>query len=302
MTYRKRRQRLISIHLNWQNIFGAKHLQCPNPDNHVNGDCHPSAFVYPDGIHCFGCGWRTTDLAEACEIFFGWSRKHTARWAYNYMATHPPRPEKTVQIKPIPLGAVDIWVNARTSRDTEYLLHKYSVSPDILDIAKIGYIPDRAFTIPHLGLDGRVWAIKFRRDDRESDKPPKYWSFENRGYHYIYPAFAVHHYTKQKTPQRIVLCEGEFDCLAALSHDIPAIAVPSGSATNLTQWAWFWQWMGDNGIILYLGYDMDDAGYAASQRAFTYLSKNHPGLLTIRLEWEGGKDIAEQLSEGGKII
>jgi len=203
---KQKQRKHIRRYLNWQDLFGARHFSCPNP-GHV--DEHPSAFTYPNGIYCHGCGWQTSDITEACEIFFGWDRKQTHRRIFHYLMTHPPRIEEAAQVQPIPLKKIDEWANKRKALEAAYIYKIWGVSPQIQDMALLGYT-GKAFSIPHIGLDGRVWAVKFRHDDRkEENTNSKYWAFEKRPLNFLYPSFVVWKATKQEPPKHIILCEGE---------------------------------------------------------------------------------------------
>lgn len=297
--HRAAQTKLIKQFLNWQDIFGATHLKCPNP---AHADMHPSAFVYPNGIYCFGCGWRTLDIYEATRIYLGWTHHKARRELYSYISAHPPRGEKIKHNKPVPPEAVEKWIFQLHQEDVEYLREQYAIDEHVLAAAMIGHT-GRAFSIPHLGLDGNTWAVKFRRDDRLKSDGPKYWSLENRSYHHhLYPAVALWHYLNTGMPKRILLCEGEFDCLSALSHGYAAVSVPAGNMTKLENWAWIWQEFADAEVVIYLCYDQDKPGRLAAQEAFSYFKTNHPTLLIIEACWEGAKDIAEYFNRGGKDL
>ena len=293
--------RLIRKYINWQDVFGVGHRRCPFPERHAEGDKHPSVFIYPNGAYCFGCGWHTSDILEACRIFLGWSIPKARRYLYGLLAQG--RVQQTVQqseaIKPVSPTLIRKWMNQRKPQDVQYLCDRYALSPIVLNRAFIGY-EGNAFTIPHLGLDHQVWAVKFRRDDRKTQDGPKYWALEGRGFYYLYPAFALN-WILNNRPSQVLLCEGEFDALSALSHNIPAISVPSGSSTKLKWWSGIWGRFADMGTTLYLAFDMDDAGQRARTAAFYYFERNFPNLLVVSLEWEGGKDVAEVLKARGRL-
>ena len=291
----------VRQYLNWQDLFGAIHLECPNPD-HV--DIHPSAFVYPNGIYCHGCGWQTSDITEAGAVFFDWNRKETHRRVFHYLTTHPPRADKVVQIRPIPLEKIEEWAGQRRALDGAYLYKVWGVTPQIQEMALLG-CTGRAFVIPHIGLDGRVWAVKFRKDDRKKDnaRGSKYWAFEKRPFTFLYPSFMVWAITKQEAPKRIILCEGEFDALAAISSGHAAVSLPSGANTALAKWAWFWQKLVEFEATVYLAFDKDNAGDHATQKAFHYFRDNFPKLLVIELVWDGdAKDVADLIAKGGVLL
>jgi len=295
--HHQKQSKIIANHLDWQDLFGAQHYRCSNPEHK---DEHASLFVYPDGMHCFGCGWRIYDIGEACRIFLGWNNAKTRRLLYNYLANHPPRAEKLEQLNPIPVRLINAWVDARCARDTKYLADKYSISSDVLDLALIGVVGD-AFSIPHIGLDGNVWTVKFRRDDRKTTDGPKYWSYKGRGQHYLFPAFALWNYLKVQPPKRLLICESELDALSAMTHGYAALAVPSGANTNLDKWRGIWSQFVANNVTFYVAFDMDEAGQRAAASAQKYLS-NFPGSLVIRLEWEGANDLADLFIRGGSPL
>ena len=294
--HHERQDELINHYVNWQAVFGAQHFRCPNPSHQ---DDHPSVFVYPNGMHCFGCGWGTGDIWYACKIFLGWDRAKTRRQLFNFMQSHSsPRKDNNKQSNPLSIGMIRVWVDSRDTQDTKYLVDKYSVSSEILDLTLIGYTGN-AFSIPHVGLDGRVWTVKFRRDDRQTTDPPKYWGLEGREQNYLFPAFALWSYLKEQ-PESLLLCESEFDALSALSHGYAALSVPSGSSTRLDKWEGIWGELAKREVVIYLAFDMDKAGQKAATKASLYFSK-FPSILTVRASWDDANDLAELFVKGGII-
>lgn len=293
---------LINEFLNWQDVFGAGHLRCPQHRHHVRGeDAHPSAFVYPNGIYCFGCGWHTNDILEACEIFLDMRPDAARRKLLQHLKRRPPRVEDARQKQPIPLSKVDGWIKNLQAHDMAYIYKVWGIEPRIQQAALLGY-NERAFIIPHVGLDGRIWAVKFRRDDRKGTEGTKYWSAAHRSFDFLYPSFEVWKMIKQDMPSRILLCEGEFDALAAVSAGHAAVSLPSGAATSPDKWDWFWDKLDQAGVSVYLAFDQDKAGQRAGRQVRHYLEKIVPDLLVIDLEWDGAKDVAELVAQGRNLL
>ncbi|MCO1580536.1 hypothetical protein M8C13_32755 [Crossiella sp. SN42] len=52
-------------------------IRCPNPAAHRRGDARPSCAVYPDGLHCFSCGFHADAVAlwqqvRGCDFRTAW--------------------------------------------------------------------------------------------------------------------------------------------------------------------------------------------------------------------------------------
>jgi len=291
--------RLVAIktYLDWQSVFGEGHLRCPNAQVHVNGDQHPSAFVYEDGIFCFGCGWHTDDIIEACRVFRGWQPSKTIREIYHHLVRNPPRLRKDVRDTPFPIEPIERWASRLTAQDVSFIQRTWGTTPHIQRAALLGHTGD-SFAIPHVGLDDQVWAVKFRRDDRIRTTGPKYWAARACSLKYLYPSFVVKSYLSVGLPRELFLCEGEFDALAALSYGYPAVALPSGVATRLDKWPELWTRLSGN-VSLRIAFDNDNAGNAAACVAFEYFSEAYPDLETQRVELPKDQDVASFLLAGG---
>ena len=278
-------------------MFGRGHLRCFNPEHQ---DEHPSAFVYPDGIFCFGCGKTLTDIFEAVRIYYGWGYTEALRKLW-------PVATKTARVKtqkkrtrPIPDEVWQEWTAALDAASAAVLCQRYAITPAIIKHRKLGYT-GVAFSIPHFGIDGKCWGVKFRADPRKKIEGPKYWALKPSLFETLYPASHFLHYLR-KPPRHLWLTEGEFDAMALHARKLPALALPSGVNTPLEKWQEFWKKLERAGTFIWLCFDKDAAGKAGVVAALDYFKTATPDLLVGQQMWDGeAKDIAEYLRGGGKL-
>jgi len=293
----KRRAELIKEHIDWRDVFGTGHLRCFNPEHK---DEHPSAFVYPDGIFCFGCHHTLTDIFEAVRFYFGWGYTEALRRLWPIAVKEARLNVKQKRTRPIPDSVWQEWADALDAAGAAELCRRYGLNTAVIKERKLGYT-GVAFSIPHFGMDGKCWGVKFRADPRKEVKGPKYWALKPSLFECLYPAAHYLQY-RQSPPPDLWLVEGEFDAMALHSRGYPALALPSGVATPLEKWEDFWQQLEQAGTFIWLCFDKDDAGKAGIVRATDYFSATTPDLIVGQQLWEGdAKDIAEYLRDGGII-
>jgi len=278
----------IKKYIDFQDVFGATHIHCVNPSHEDN---HPSAYVYPDHIYCFSCGTVERDIVKAYMKHNKTTFKSAIRQLWYILAMKGARTyqKEQVEIKPIPLNQITEWTIALKLLDSkmEFLKNHYAISPQIIDVANIGYT-GTAFSIPHTGGDGLVYNVKFRADPELNLDGPKYWSLKHRKFIHPYPGYLYAEYY-QNPPKILAITEGEFDTLANLSHNIPSLATGTASIRP-EKYCDFFLKLRDTDTFVYLAFDNDEAGYKIGQRFMEYL--DHLGVRNEKANFNG-KDTAE---------
>lgn len=139
----------------------------------------------------------------------------------------------------------------------------------------------RAITIPVFDAEGQFLFFKYRRAPWTEDGP-KYWYAKEGG--------KVSLYNADQLPGNpdIVICEGEFDCLALEAQGIPAVTSTGGAGSF--QEAWVPLFAGKN---VFVCLDNDKAGLEGAIR----ICKMIDGAKIVPLP-EGVKDVSDFFAAG----
>lgn len=128
------------------------------------------------------------------------------------------------------------------------------ISNDIIDTLSIGYAEiagAKWIVFPILDVDGAVMYLKLKRPPDAPDDQPKGLTHPAGQEATLYPR----PYLTTKT-EEIVVCEGEPDACALLSHGITAITSTAGANTFREEWLEFFP----QGCRVILCFDLDEAG------------------------------------------
>lgn len=128
---------------------------------------------------------------------------------------------------------IRLWLNQRGISDI--IIDKYEIT-----------FADGRIVIPVHDSNGNIIFRKHRRNP-ESDEGPKY--------KYDFGSNSALYGREDAGESYAVICEGEFDCLALRSRDIPAYSSTGGSGTFEKSWA---ERFANKDV--YICYDNDDAG------------------------------------------
>jgi DNA primase len=290
-------------------------------------DTRPSFFVYPDGFHCFGCGWHgnVVDFVAAAEQV-GW-REALDLLAGGHLgapkAVRPPAPEERAPTAE-ELAAVQVaWETCRRHlrdrRPREYLARR-GIPLDVAEELGLGYwAPGVATRLEALGLVEAALAVGLLRRRRSpmGEELPRYWEpFRGRviipdltrgGQARWLTGRAADDVTEPKylnlslpkpllgldtvEGEEAALVEGPLDWVAARAMGLPAVATLGAHVGRLkiTSLARFRR--------VFLLFDADEAG----QQAARDLAKALGRRAVIVPIPKGAKDVADLLlAQGGK--
>lgn len=141
--------------------------------------------------------------------------------------------------------------------------------------------------IPVCGEDGSFLFNKYRRSPLRND---------NDGPKYIYDKGSkavLYGYHRAKSERRVLLTEGELDCLVAWSANIPAISSTGGAMTFKEEWA---ESLKDKEVVICL--DNDAAGGEGMARVLDMVP--HARILFLP-DRPGIKDISDYAQAGGDL-
>lgn len=139
--------------------------------------------------------------------------------------------------------------------------------------------------IPVLNEKGIFIFNKYRRNPMDESKPK--YIYDKGGQVTIY---GLH---KAKTSDRILITEGELDCLTAWSANIPAITSTGGAMSFQEEWAVL---LKDKDVTIC--FDNDEAGAKGMVKVLEHLPTAHVCFLPDR---PGIKDITDYVSAGGDL-
>lgn len=140
-----------------------------------------------------------------------------------------------------------------------------------------------------IAFGGRILHPKGEKDSKYLNSPelPHYHKKEN--------LFAFNFARKSiKTNNKVIICEGYMDCIAYHQCGIDYAVAPLGTALTEEQVRMLQSFTD----TVYLSYDSDSAGQAATKKAIFMCRKNDLSVKVIRLK--GGKDPAEIMLSFGK--
>lgn len=187
-------------------------------------------------------------------------------------------------------GSVKTCHQALPANIRQYLNGR-GITDAIIRVHKLGWgkFYDKWWiTIPIKDAEGNYTFLKLRRDPEDATNPDKY-KFNPVG-----SKAAIFGLDMLKGDEdRIVICEGEFDCLLLVARGISAITSTAGAETFKKEWL---EKVGNHRKI-YLCFDNDDAGRKGAERVAKLLENtgNEVYIITLPLEVGEGGDITDYL-------
>jgi len=164
-----------------------------------------------------------------------------------------------------------------TDRIRQYL-HGRGLTDTVIDRYLLGWSGWR-ITIPITNRDGEVAFFKLAKDPEDNADTPKMLTAPG-GTAELYGWEQV-----QVRPERLVICEGEFDRLVFESRGIPAVTSTAGAGTFRLEWADALRDIPQ----LFVCFDRDAAGETGANR----LARLLPQALLVRLP--------DEVGEGGDV-
>jgi DNA primase len=195
-------------------------------------DSDPSLHVYPDHLHCYGCG-EHMDLLD----FVGWKENLDVRKDFDrllelldaqYVGMLPAPPSLPPRKPPgaVPPNVAE-YLHQRLGVRRAWF-HRRGLTDKTIDEELLGY-DRRAFAIPVWSVDGKLLTVRFRRDDDalgdDAEMHSKYWGMAGRNEVYLYNAKALR---LVEVWRFVVICEGELDALRLYQEGIPTVSATNG--------------------------------------------------------------------------
>lgn len=280
-------------------------IPCVNVNHH---DPTASLAVYPDHLHCFGCGFHRNDWDEALAILLGKTIVEARVLAQHYDSDKLDGYREKVETAPrtpIPSAFADIYHRHLLTVRKERLewLYARGINDDTIREARLGHT-GTAFTIPVCSKEQRLLTVRYRRDDYfeplqvegvSSSSTPKYSGMPGRNGLYLYGEDRL-----ANAKQRFCfICEGEFDSLRLWQEGIPSCSATNG-ARQAFRVPGLLRRMFPRIRQLVVATDSDDAGEQAAEA--TIRAAAALGYQVYRLSWlEEAKDITEYLGQGGTL-
>lgn len=159
-------------------------------------------------------------------------------------------------------------------------LNGRGITDDIITLHQLGWNGQR-ITIPITNRDGLLACFKLAKDPEDTSSAPKMMT--SRG-------GRVELYGWERViakPERLVICEGEFDRLVLEAHGVAAVTSTGGAGSFNTEWAAELLSVPD----LYLCFDRDNAGRQGALRASRCLP--HARIIDLPDDVGPGGDITD---------
>jgi DNA primase len=156
----------------------------------------------------------------------------------------------------------------------DYLHDQRGISDVVIDLHLLGWNGNR-ITIPVFNRAGAVAFFKLAKDPEDKSDSPKMLAT---------PGAHAELYGWERVlanPERIIICEGEFDCLVLESQGFSAVTSTGGALTFRAEWAEDFHDIPD----VYICYDNDTAGQQGGERVAQLI----PHARIVRLPGEVGE-------------
>ena len=207
------------------------------------------------------------------------------------------REEKSAEpAKPLPSEAtIKRWAAElrKYPKRLGYLTDERGINREVIQEYKVGWdAGSRAYTIPWRDQDGVLVNVKWiRYEELNGDK--SVWWVKGRPIGGLWP-----HDQLSGDGSFIAVCEGDWDALVLISHDIPAVTVPSGGGKG--KWRDEWSPRFASRQVAVVG-DCDDAGRALADEAATSISAFAKLVWPVELNEEraDGYDVSNWFADGG---
>ncbi|MDO8468154.1 MAG: toprim domain-containing protein [Candidatus Peribacter sp.] len=168
-------------------------------------------------------------------------------------------------------------------------LHGRGITDDIISALGLFWTehgPHKWIAIPILDREGNLLFHKLKRPPHAPERQPKSMVYPKGNGAELFPLLYLHNRL-----QRVVLCEGEPDALALLSHGIEAVCSTAGAQTFKEEWLEHFP----QGIAVVLCFDLDDAGRKGKEKAAKLIQKHRPDIVLSVV------DLPENLGKGGDV-
>lgn len=224
-------------------------------------------------------------LMELKSLSFLQAKEELAKYGIRPLGDDPsPRRKESKKKKPsLPEHQITGYVKALTGETIQFLRETRGLSKEVIDKYRLGYHKQKGrFTIPVMQGDECV-NIRLYSPDKEPKILP------------ISPGRSIQLYPKdQLSNDKVWLCEGEFDALCGISHELNAVTITGGAGS----------WRDDFTPLfkdkrVYIAYDCDEGGRKGARRIAEILCKIAQ-VRIIDLGLGDGEDITDWFVNYGK--
>jgi hypothetical protein len=267
-------------------------------------DKNQSLAVYPDNLHCYGCGFHRNNRLEALAFLLGVTEEEAKKVAEKYtneaLDAYRERAATEARRDPLPFALAQLYntalmgPNAPRAHRQDWLLAR-GITLETAEDVHLGHDGNR-YVIPIFDADMKLIALRYRRDDAYLDESyPKYMGMKGRNGLYLYPEWLI----ERDTRKFLVICEGELDALRLWQEGYPAVSATNGAGQAhklpaLIRERW------PRIHTLCVATDQDEPGEEAAR--LTIAAAEGLGMKAMRLRWEEGKDVTEALQLGHKLV
>jgi len=151
-----------------------------------------------------------------------------------------------------------------------YLMEARGLSDDVICHFLLGWNGFR-ITIPIKDRDGAVVSFRLARDPEDTNSPKMLSTPGSRVTLYGQEVF-------QNQPERIVICEGEYDRLVLETRGFHGVTSTGGAGAFPEEWARFFLGIPE----VYVCFDLDDAGRQGAERVARFIQ--HARIVTLPAE------------------
>ena len=156
------------------------------------------------------------------------------------------------------------------TRIRTYLMEARGLSDEVIDRYLLGWNGVR-ITIPVMNRDGEIIFFRLARDPDDTVGPKMMATPGSRVTLYGQEIF-------QHQPERIIICEGEYDRLVLLTHGFHAVTSTGGAGAFHEEWARFFFGIPD----VYICFDRDEPGKEGAERVARFIP--HARIVTLPAE------------------
>jgi len=304
---------------------------------HKNGDQNPSLSVSNGLYYCHGCGVKGDAIQLVREVrglSFQEAKAYLESLGYEsgwYDRSDLPSPKRLPEVSR--MWPTNNAVELSTRRALASIWKRcdpFHERVNELEEAKGMVLPFRVVTpeayqfwenhksaylahdVTHLTVGDYVMAYEYPWLAKTDPDEPTIVSLRLRKYGHAIPKHITRFYTFgavqayipepiPDNPDRIMLCEGETDTLAAMQSGIPAIGLP-GVQSAVEKMASYLTLMYPETTII-MGFDNDDAGNKGCLRLLSLRNELPPSMKLIRYRHpEGAKDLSDVYKEHGTVF
>ena len=224
---------------NWVN--GSTNIICPYHD-----DNNASLHISEDGrANCFGCGWSARNIVDM------YAKVHELEYTDARMILYQQITNALPEAK-----AIKFHKNlTRNILAIKYIMQERRIDDEQISIYKLGFDPNtERITIPIFDQFGYLVNIRYMAWNKKS----KYKVINDNGH----GAARLYPEADLVTMDKVLLVEGEWDCLVGKTFGLPTITWTGGAGA----WDHQYDWLFKNKHVFVL-YDNDDAGRKGAQQA-----------------------------------